>query len=136
VRRADRIYVLPADAILSIRDQRPMIRKPAPSRRERKPVDIFLSALAADRGEMAAGVVLSGGDGDGTLGIKAIKERGGLTLAQVADGCGPHHPDMPDSAISTGFVDFAVPVEQMGQSCWNTPAASGCSTPWRQPPAP
>jgi two-component system CheB/CheR fusion protein len=111
---ADCIYVLPADAILSIQDQRLTIRKPARSRRERKPIDIFFSSLAADQGEMAAGVVLSGGDGDGTLGIKAIKERGGLTLAQVADGYGPRHPDMPESAISTGFVDFAVPVDQMG----------------------
>jgi hypothetical protein len=74
----------------------------------------FFSALATDQGEFAAGVVLSGGDGDGTLGIKAIKERGGLTLAQVTDGHGPHHPEMPDSAIATGFVDFALPVEEMG----------------------
>ena len=58
--------------------------------------------------------MLSGGDGDGTLGIKAIKERGGLTLAQVADGHGPSHPSMPDSAIAAGFVDFALPADEMG----------------------
>jgi two-component system CheB/CheR fusion protein len=83
-------------------------------RRERKPIDIFLSALAKDRGEAAVAVVLSGGDGDGTLGVKAVKERGGLTLAQVANGDGPAHPDMPDSAISTGFIDFAIPAHEMG----------------------
>jgi two-component system CheB/CheR fusion protein len=110
----DTIYVLPADAILSIEQRRLLIHKPNSSRRERKPIDIFFSALAADCGELAAGVVLSGGDGDGTLGIKAIKERGGLTLAQVADGHGPRYPDMPDSAISTGLVDLAVPVDEMG----------------------
>ena len=87
---------------------------PIADRRERKPIDILFSSLAMDQGEYAAGVVLSGGDGDGTLGIKAIKERGGLTLAQVADGHGPRHPSMPDSAISTGLVDFAIPVEEMG----------------------
>ena len=43
-------------------------------------------------GRAAVGVVLSGGDSDGTLGIKAIKERGGLTLAQGSDGHGPAHP--------------------------------------------
>lgn len=111
---ADSVYVLPADAILSIEGRRLRIRKLGLGRRERKPIDIFFSALAADLGELAAGVVLSGGDGDGTLGIKAIKERGGLTLAQVHNGHGPHHPDMPNSAISTGFVDFAVPVGEMG----------------------
>src|SRR3546814_11387609 len=64
--------------------------------------------------EYSAGVSLSGIDGDGTLGIKAIKERCGLTIAQVAGGYGPSHPDMPASAISTGFVDFAIPVAEMG----------------------
>jgi two-component system, chemotaxis family, CheB/CheR fusion protein len=108
------VYVLPADAILSIKKRHLQIRRPNSGRRERKPIDIFFSALAADQGEMAVGVVLSGGDGDGTLGIKAIKERGGLTLAQVRDGYGPAHPDMPDSAISTGFVDFALPADEMG----------------------
>ncbi len=108
------VHVLPAGAILGIEQGRLRIRKPHPDRRERKPIDIFFSALAVDQGERAAGVVLSGGDGDGTLGVKAIKERGGLTLAQVADGFGPQHPDMPESAISAGFVDFAVPVGEMG----------------------
>ena len=127
----DCVYVLPADAILSIERRRLLIRKPNSSRRERKPIDIFFSALAADQGELAAGVVLSGGDGDGTLGIKAIKERGGLTLAQVADGYGPNHPDMPDSAISTGLVDFAVPAEADGRASWcSLPAAWICSTAW------
>ena len=51
---------------------------------------------------------------DGTLGVKAIKGRGGLTLAQVADGHGPQHPNMPDSAIALGLVDFAVPADAMG----------------------
>lgn len=109
------VYVLPADAILGIEHGRLRITRPNAGQRERKPIDIFFSALAADQGERAAGVVLSGGDGDGTLGVKAIKERGGLTLAQVADGHGPSQPSMPNSAISTGLVDFAVPAEKMGE---------------------
>jgi two-component system CheB/CheR fusion protein len=111
----DTVFVMPANAILGIEDGKLSVRTPNSTRRERKPIDIFLSALAKDLGEYSAGIILSGGDGDGTLGIKAIKERGGLTLAQVADGHGPSHPDMPNSAISTGFVDFAVPVDQMGE---------------------
>ena len=108
------VYVLPADGILGIQQGRLQIRKQNASRPERKPVDIFFSSLAADHGELAVGIILSGGDGDGTLGIKAIKERGGLTLAQVGDGFGPAHPDMPDSAIASGFVDLAIPVTDMG----------------------
>ncbi|MGG5821895.1 CheR family methyltransferase [Falsiroseomonas sp. HW251] len=110
----DHVYVLPADALLGIERGRLRITKPNAGRRERKPIDIFFSALAADQGEHAAGVVLSGGDGDGTLGIKAIKERGGLTLAQVADGHGPGRPEMPESAIASGLVDLALPAAEMG----------------------
>ena len=110
----DHVYVMPAGAILGLQDGRLRVSQPNLGQRERKPVDIFLSALASDQGDLAAGVVLSGGDGDGTLGVKAIKERGGITLAQVADGHGPDHPGMPDSAIATGLVDFALPVGEMG----------------------
>jgi two-component system, chemotaxis family, CheB/CheR fusion protein len=108
------IYVLPADATLSIENRRLLIGRNT-SRRERHPIDVFFSSLANDVGELAAGIVLSGGDSDGTLGIKAIKEHGGLTFAQVGDGFGPRHPDMPNAAIATGLVDFAIPVEEMGQ---------------------
>lgn len=107
------VYVLPADAIISIEARRLQLRRSS-SRRERKPIDILFSSLAIDQGEYAASVVLSGGDGDGTLGTKAIKERGGLTLAQVAGDHGPRHPSMPDSALSTDFVDFALPAHEMG----------------------
>ena len=110
----DSIYVLPSNAILGIEKRRLQLRKLDSTRPERKPIDIFFSALAKDQGEYAVGIVLSGGDGDGTLGIKAIKEHGGLTMAQVSNGSGPSHPDMPESARSTGLVDFSIPVHDMG----------------------
>src|SRR6185437_3327870 len=109
----NQIYVMPADAILSI-DNRQLVLRKSNSRRERKPIDIFMSALAVDIGELAGGIVLSGGDSDGTLGVKAIKERGGVTFAQIGNGFGPQHPDMPDTAIASGLIDFAIPVEAMG----------------------
>jgi two-component system, chemotaxis family, CheB/CheR fusion protein len=112
--KRDCVFVMSSSAILTVKQRRLIVRQTG-SRRERKPIDIFFSSLATDVGELAAGVVLSGGDSDGTLGIKAIKERGGLTFAQVGDGFGPGHPDMPESAIAAGFVDFAIPVEEMGE---------------------
>jgi two-component system CheB/CheR fusion protein len=108
------VYVLPSDAILGIENRTLSLRKPSSLKRERKPVDIFLSQLAKDIGEYAVGVILSGGDGDGTLGVKAIKERGGFTLAQTADGTEPQHPGMPESAIASGMIDIATPVQAMG----------------------
>ncbi|MET4022691.1 CheR family methyltransferase [Bradyrhizobium sp. S3.2.12] len=107
------VYVMPAKAILGIKDRRLTLRKSG-SYRQHKPIDIFMSMLAVDIGELAGGVVLSGGDGDGTLGVKAIKERGGITFAQVGDGFGPQHPEMPEAAISSGLIDFAIPAEDMG----------------------
>jgi two-component system CheB/CheR fusion protein len=115
---SDRVYVMPSNHILTVEKRHLVLRKNT-SRREPKPIDIFFSSLAVDTGELAVGVILSGGDSDGTLGVKAIKEYGGLTLAQVADGFGPQHPDMPDSAISSGLIDFAVPVEKMGEKLAN-----------------
>ncbi|GAB2579108.1 PAS domain-containing protein [Dyella jejuensis] len=110
---ADNIYVLPANAVLSVKQGHLHLREKC--YRERKPIDIFFSSLAVDAGERSIGVILSGGDSDGTLGLKAIKEHGGMTMAQVADGFGPQHPDMPESAIVAGFVDFALPAEKMGE---------------------
>lgn len=109
----DTVYVLSADALITIEKRHMRVRKNA-NRSERKPIDIFLGSLAVDLAELSAGVILSGGDGDGALGIKAIKERSGLTLAQAASGFGPQHPDMPESAVATGFVDFVISAENMG----------------------
>lgn len=111
----DTVYVMPENVVLSIRDGVLETRSLDANIRERKPVDIFFAELAKDQGEYAVGVILSGGDGDGTLGVKAIKERGGLTLAQVGDGSGPSNPDMPQSAISSGLIDLALPVGEMGE---------------------
>jgi len=112
--RPNEIYVLPSNAVLRIEQGRLKLEQSNSEKRERKPIDVFLSELARDQGEYAAGVILSGADGDGTLGVKAIKERGGLTIAQVADGKPPLHSDMPQSAISSGMIDLAIPVGEMG----------------------
>jgi two-component system CheB/CheR fusion protein len=110
--RCDHIYVAPADSVLQIEKGRLRLR-PISDGRERTPIDSFFAALAEDQGEHAIGIVLSGAGSDGTLGIKAIKEHGGLTLAQATDHSGPRHSSMPASAIASGLVDLAVPVETM-----------------------
>jgi two-component system, chemotaxis family, CheB/CheR fusion protein len=55
--------------------------------------------------------VLSGADGDGAIGIKRIKENGGLTVAQEPGEA--EHEGMPRSAIATGMVDWVLPVDEM-----------------------
>jgi two-component system, chemotaxis family, CheB/CheR fusion protein len=108
--RRDHVYVAPADAVLDIKDRRLRVRA-VEDGRERTPIDSFFAALAEDQSEYAIGIVLSGGGSDGTLGIKAIKEHGGLTMAQATDGSGPRHASMPASAIASGLVDLAVSVD-------------------------
>lgn len=108
------VYILPADAVLGIARGRLRMRQLSSSRRDRRPIDVFFASLAQDQGECAAGVVLSGGDADGTLGVKAIKEYGGLTLAQTADGTRPQHAQMPNTAIASGLIDIAAPAQEMG----------------------
>jgi two-component system, chemotaxis family, CheB/CheR fusion protein len=108
----DHIYVAPADTVLDLEKGRLRLRTLVDGR-ERTPIDSFFAGLAEDQSEYAIGIVLSGAGSDGTLGIKAIKEHGGLTLAQGADHSGPRYSGMPDSAIASGLVDLAIPVEQM-----------------------
>jgi two-component system CheB/CheR fusion protein len=79
----------------------------------RTAVDIFLRTLANTHGSRSTAIILSGLDGDGSVGIKRIKENGGLTVAQ--DPSEAEHEGMPRSAIETGMVDWVLPVAQMPQ---------------------
>ena len=71
-------------------------------------MDLFFRTLADTHGPHAAAIVLSGADGDGAIGVKRIKERGGLTIAQDPDEA--EHREMPSTAIATGMVDWVLPV--------------------------
>ncbi|EGK83830.1 signal transduction histidine kinase with CheB and CheR activity [Microcoleus vaginatus FGP-2] len=76
-------------------------------------VDIFLVSLAAERRNQAIGVVLSGGDGDGAQGLKAIKAAGGITFAQCQESA--QVSSMPNTAVATGQVDFTLPPEEIAR---------------------
>ena len=108
---AEHVYVLPPSAILTIREGRLQLRRTGPADRERAPIDVFFTSLAEDQAEHAIGIVLSGGGHDGTLGLKAIKEHGGLTIAQGANVTRPRFAEMPSSAVAAGIVDLELPVE-------------------------
>jgi chemotaxis protein methyltransferase CheR/two-component system CheB/CheR fusion protein len=77
----------------------------------RLPIDYFFRALAEDQREAAIGVILSGMGSDGTLGLRAIKESGGLALVQ--EPASAKYDAMPRSAISAGLADIVAPVEQL-----------------------
>ena len=77
----------------------------------RLPIDAFFRSLAQDQGRDAVGVILSGTGTDGTLGIKALKEAGGLVMVQ--DEQSAKYNGMPRSAIATGLVDYVLPPAEM-----------------------
>ncbi len=77
------------------------------------PGDAFFASLAVDRGHKAIAVVLSGGDGDGSLGLKAIKAAGGVTFAQCEDTA--QFDSMPNTAVATGNVDFVLPPAKIAE---------------------
>jgi two-component system, chemotaxis family, CheB/CheR fusion protein len=110
----DHVYVNPPATALTIESGSLRLRALG-STREPTVIDVFLSSLAHDQRGNAVGVVLSGTGSDGALGLKAIKEGGGVAIAQGHNGHGPQYGDMPAAAIATGSVDLILPVEAMGE---------------------
>jgi two-component system CheB/CheR fusion protein len=108
------VYVIPPGVIASLR-QGALLLHPMATHLSRPhlPIDAFFDSVAIDQGPLAVAIVLSGTGHDGSLGLKAIKMAGGLTMAQVSDGSVPEHSGMPQSAIDTGYVDLALGVDEM-----------------------
>ena len=89
------------------------------------PIDLFFNSLAKNYGKQSIGVILSGSGSDGTRGLKAINEAGGLVLVQ--DPQTAEFDGMPHSAIATGLVDRVLPPREISQliyQCVITPATS------------
>ena len=108
------ILVVPPGTVAELHGDHVSLREVSPDLpRNLTPIDVFFGSVAASSGEEAIGIILSGTGHDGALGLKAIKARGGLTLAQSSDGSKPEYPGMPDSAVAAGAVDLHVPVEEM-----------------------
>jgi two-component system CheB/CheR fusion protein len=108
------VYVIPPNRYLTIKDRFLRLSAPAAPRSLRMAVDYFLRSLAADKGERAIGIVLSGTGSDGTLGLREVKAAGGMTM--VEDPQTAQHDGMPRSAIASGCADYVVPAEQMADA--------------------
>jgi two-component system CheB/CheR fusion protein len=123
----NRVYVIPPNANLNTIDTHLRLSPLEERRIERAPIDHFLRTLAHAHDGGAIGVILTGAGTDGALGIRQIKERGGLTIVQD-----PHEAEfdaMPLAAIETGLVDLVVPVRAMANEI-----LSFCDTQPRLPP--
>jgi two-component system CheB/CheR fusion protein len=79
--KANHVYVIPPNADLAILHGALHLMTAPLERGPRLPIDYFFRSLAADQGDAAVGVILSGTGTDGCLGLKAIKAAGGMTFA-------------------------------------------------------
>lgn len=109
--KANHVYLIPPKKNLTIFHGKLLLNEQDASRGVNLPIDIFLRSLAEDMGEKAIAVILSGTGSDGTRGIRAIKEQGGMIMAQSEESA--KFDGMPKSAINTGLPDFVLPPEEM-----------------------
>ncbi len=111
----ERVYVIPPGVYLSV-DGKGGLRLSKPQARHgaRLPFDFLLNSLAREYGARAVCVVLSGTGADGSLGLKAVKESGGLVIAQ--DIAEADYDGMPRSAIATGAVDLVLRTAKIAEA--------------------
>jgi two-component system CheB/CheR fusion protein len=125
----DQVYVIPPDRSLVITDGHLELTDFEEPRGRRSPIDIFFRTLAEVHPD-GIGVLLSGSGTDGVVGLKAIKEMGGIILAQTpADA---EYDSMPRAAIATGLVDFVLPAGSLAQKAialWSSPRPHAPMTP-------
>ncbi|BAY23284.1 signal transduction histidine hinase [Calothrix sp. NIES-2100] len=115
--KPNQVYVIPpntkmilSEGVLQLSPREKILGKYMPG-------DAFFTSLAADCGHKAIAVVLSGTDGDGSLGLKAIKTAGGVTFAQCENTA--KFDSMPNTAVATGNVDFVLPPEKIASEIVN-----------------
>jgi two-component system CheB/CheR fusion protein len=110
--KPDNFYVIPPDKEIAVTDGH---IKLSPRRKDQGinlPINTLFCSLAEIHRERAIGVILSGSASDGTIGLRAIKDHGGLTFAQDDSA---KFGSMPRSAIAAGVVDFVLSPKEIGR---------------------
>jgi two-component system, chemotaxis family, CheB/CheR fusion protein len=109
--KPDCVYVIPPNASMSILKRVLYLFEPVEARGLRLPVDFFFRSLADDEKERSIGLILSGMGSDGTLGLRAIKEKNGIVMVQ--DPATAKYDSMPRNAIESVNVDIVSKVSEL-----------------------
>jgi two-component system, chemotaxis family, CheB/CheR fusion protein len=111
---AGHVYIIPPDVYLEVQEGRFKFAPRAGVGAAFLPIDRFFVSLAEDVGERAIGVVLSGMGSDGAIGLRHIKEAGGVTFCQSPELA--ERDEMPRAAMATGDADFVLSPAEIGRS--------------------
>jgi two-component system CheB/CheR fusion protein len=107
----DHVYVIPPSKDMSLLHGALHLLPQVSPRGLNLPIDFFFRSLAEDQQERSIGVILSGMGSDGTLGLRAIKEKAGACFVQSLSSA--KFDGMPRSAIDVGLADVVAPVEEL-----------------------
>jgi two-component system CheB/CheR fusion protein len=108
---ADHVYIIPPNREMSIFNGVLQLSVLDQAHGRSKTINVFLRSLAEDKAEGAIGIILSGTLSDGTLGLGAIRDAGGICMVQEPSTA--KWSEMPQSAITSGYAPNILPVEEM-----------------------
>ncbi len=104
----DHVFVVPRGYTASVHDHEVVLGDDA---HRSGALDALLRSVASSHGRDSAGILLAGTGVDGTIGLKRLKEAGGLTIVETPrDGASG---EMPEAAIATGLVDLVLPLQEI-----------------------
>lgn len=109
----NRVFIIPANRDLHVFEGEFRLKPISKPRGWPDVITVFLRSLAEHWAGKLVAVIVSGLDGDGAPALRAIKETGGIAIAQLPDTAG--QPQMPKSAIDSGYIDFVLSAEDIAR---------------------
>jgi chemotaxis response regulator CheB len=109
----NRVFIIPAQRDLHVLDGEFRLKAISKPRGWPDVITVFLRSLTQHWDGKIIAVIVSGYDGDGAAALCGVKDVGGITIAQKLETAG--HPDMPESAIASGCIDFVLSPEEIAQ---------------------
>jgi chemotaxis response regulator CheB len=111
--RPNVVFIIPAQRDLHVLDGEFRLKPISKPRGWPDVITVFLRSLTRNWDGKIIAVIVSGYDGDGAAALCGIREVGGITIAQKPETAS--QPDMPDSAIASGCIDFVLSPEDIAQ---------------------
>lgn len=109
----NRVFIIPANRDLHVGDGVFLLKPISKPRGWPDVITVFLKSLTECWNGKLIAVIVSGYDGDGAAALCGIKDAGGITIAQKLSTA--IQPDMPESAIASGYIDFVLSPEEIAE---------------------